>query len=163
MFGQICQKLWQVFNLISFKSIYVNINIAQKLLHGPLSGEFTGHRWIPLAKASDAELWCFLWSAGWVNNREAGDLRRHCAYYDVIIIILNDWHTQMWEMVIMASIIDKLCQTKSELRVRWCHRMKTFSALLVSCEGNVPITGGFLSQRANNMEMFHLVLTRTFF
>ena len=24
---------------------------------------FTGHQWIPLTKASDAELWCFLWSA----------------------------------------------------------------------------------------------------
>ena len=29
----------------------------------PLWGESTGHRWIPLTKASDAELWCFLWSA----------------------------------------------------------------------------------------------------
>ena len=28
---------------------------------GPLCGEFTGHRWVPLKKASDAELWCFLW------------------------------------------------------------------------------------------------------
>ena len=28
---------------------------------GPLCKEFTGHRWIPLTKASDAELWCFLW------------------------------------------------------------------------------------------------------
>ena len=26
-------------------------------------GDFTGHRWIPLTKASDAELWSFLWSA----------------------------------------------------------------------------------------------------
>ena len=26
---------------------------------GPLCGEFTGHRWIPLTKASDTELWCF--------------------------------------------------------------------------------------------------------
>ena len=26
----------------------------------PLCGEFTGHRWIPLKKPSDAELWCFL-------------------------------------------------------------------------------------------------------
>ena len=25
-------------------------------------GEFTSPRWIPLTKASDAELWCFLWS-----------------------------------------------------------------------------------------------------
>ena len=30
---------------------------------GPLCGEFTGDQWIPLTKASDAELWCFLWSA----------------------------------------------------------------------------------------------------
>ena len=29
---------------------------------GPLCGEFTGPRWIPRTKASDAELWCFLWS-----------------------------------------------------------------------------------------------------
>ena len=29
---------------------------------GPLCGEFIGHRWIPLTKASDAGLWCFLWS-----------------------------------------------------------------------------------------------------
>ena len=26
---------------------------------GPLCGEITGDRWIPLTKASDAELWCF--------------------------------------------------------------------------------------------------------
>ena len=30
---------------------------------GPLCGELAGHRWIPLTKASDAELSCFLWSA----------------------------------------------------------------------------------------------------
>ena len=57
---------------------------------GPLCREFTGHRWIPHTKASDAKLWCFLWSApwinGWVNNREAGDLRRHRAHYNVIVI-----------------------------------------------------------------------------
>ena len=57
---------------------------------GPLCGEFTGHRWIPLTKASDEERWCFLWSApwinGWVNNREADDLKRHRAHYDVIVV-----------------------------------------------------------------------------
>ena len=56
----------------------------------PLCGEFTGHWWIPHTKASDAELWCFLWSApwitGWVNNHEAGDLRRHHAHYDVTVM-----------------------------------------------------------------------------
>ena len=29
---------------------------------GHLCGEFTGPQWIPRTKASDAELWCFLWS-----------------------------------------------------------------------------------------------------
>ena len=57
---------------------------------GRLCGEFTGHRWIPRTKANDAELWCFLWSApwinGWVNNHEAGDLRRLRAHYDVIVM-----------------------------------------------------------------------------
>ena len=47
---------------------------------------FTGHRWIALTKASDAELWCFFLSAPWINNREAGDLRRHLAHYDVIVM-----------------------------------------------------------------------------
>ena len=30
---------------------------------GHLCGEFTCPRWIPRTKASNAELWCFLWSA----------------------------------------------------------------------------------------------------
>ena len=51
---------------------------------GHLCREFTSHWWIPPLKASDAELWWFLWSAprinGWVNNCEAGDLRRHLAH-----------------------------------------------------------------------------------
>ena len=55
---------------------------------GPLCGEFTGHRWIPLTKASDAELWCFLWSAPewtveqikwvWWFETPSRSLWRHC-------------------------------------------------------------------------------------
>ena len=52
--------------------------------NSPVTSEF------PAQKARDAELWCFLWSApwinGWVNNREAGDLRRHRAHYDVTLM-----------------------------------------------------------------------------
>ena len=54
---------------------------------GPLYGKFTGHRWIPLTKASDvASLMLYLicaWTIGWANNREAGDLRRYRTHYDV--------------------------------------------------------------------------------
>ena len=56
---------------------------------GPLCWEFTGHRWIPLTTASDAELFMFSLICAWinasVNNRESGDLRRHRAH-DVIVM-----------------------------------------------------------------------------
>ena len=37
---------------------------------GPLWGEFTGHRWIPLTKASDAELWLLLFAPEQNKNNE---------------------------------------------------------------------------------------------
>ena len=56
---------------------------------GHLCGEFTGHRWIPHTKASDAELSLrCVWINGWVNNREGGDLRRYRAHYDVTVMSL---------------------------------------------------------------------------
>ena len=56
---------------------------------GPLCGEFTGHRWIPRTKTSDAELWCFLGAApwiydwlkqsrGWWSGMPSRSLWRHC-------------------------------------------------------------------------------------
>ena len=44
----------------SFMMTSSNGNIFR--VTGRLCGEFTGPRWIPHTKASDAELWCFLWS-----------------------------------------------------------------------------------------------------
>ena len=73
---------------------------------GPLCGEFTGHRWLPRTKASDAELWCCLWSGpwtnGWVNNRDAGDLRRHCTHNDVIVMCYN--HCRYHCCICLASV-----------------------------------------------------------
>ena len=40
---------------------------------GLLCGEFTGHRWIPLTKASDADLWRFLWSAPETTVEQTGE------------------------------------------------------------------------------------------
>ena len=43
---------------------------------GHLCEEFTGPRWIPRTKASDAELWCFLWFAPrpdkWLSKQSWG-------------------------------------------------------------------------------------------
>ena len=50
----------------------------------PLCGEFTGHKgqWRGVLMFS---LIC-AWTNGWVNNRDAGDLRRHRAHYDVFVM-----------------------------------------------------------------------------
>ena len=61
---------------------------------------FTGHWWIPLTKASDAELWCFIWSAPEQTIEYiVGDLRRHRAHYDVTVI-----STQMQKIKIKTKI-----------------------------------------------------------
>ena len=60
-------QCWVIFSwtlgitLNSFMMASSNGNILR--VTGHLCREFTGHRWIPRATASDAELWCFLWSA----------------------------------------------------------------------------------------------------
>ena len=52
---------------------------------GHLCGEFTGDRWIPRTKTSDAKLWYFLWSAPWINvcgwwfKTPMCSLWRHCS------------------------------------------------------------------------------------
>ena len=56
---------------------------------GLLCGEFTGHRWIPCKGQWRGVLMLSLicaWINGLVNNRDAGDLWRHRAHYDVIVM-----------------------------------------------------------------------------
>ena len=45
--------------------------------NSPVPGEFPAQR--PVIS---------VWINGWVNNREAGDLRRYCAHYDVTVMII---------------------------------------------------------------------------
>ena len=37
----------------------------------------------------------------------------------------------------------QICTRTKYLLTWWCHQLETFSALLVPCEGNPPITGGY--------------------
>ena len=82
----------------SFKPIMTSSNESIFHVTGLLRGKFTGNRWIPHIKASDAGIWCFLWSVPWincwVNNHEAGDLRHQRAHYDVIVIWMSYYMAQ---------------------------------------------------------------------
>ena len=53
-----CHNIHQCIWLMTTSS---NGNILR--VTSPLCEEITGHRWIPLTKSSDADLWCFLWAA----------------------------------------------------------------------------------------------------
>ena len=54
--------------------------IQRSLVNSPHKGQWGGAVMFSLICA---------WINGWVNNREAGDLRRHRAHYDVTVILTN--------------------------------------------------------------------------
>ena len=55
--------LYKLLKLLITLYIMESSNAKTFRVTGHLCREFTGHRWIPRTKASDAELWSFLWSA----------------------------------------------------------------------------------------------------
>ena len=67
---------------------------------GPLCGEFSP---VPVNSPHKGQwrgalmfsLIC-VWINGWVNNREAGHLRRHRGHYDVIVMNHIEWH--LWHL-----------------------------------------------------------------
>ena len=70
----------------------------------------------------------------WVNNRKAGDLRRHCGHYDVNVMLhdyFNPWR---------------------------CHGMKTLSTFLALCEGRrwISLTYGQYSMRSVDVSFVSL-------
>ena len=65
--------------------------------NSPVTGEF------PVQRASNVENIPIWWRSlicagtyGWVNNPDAVDLRRQCAYYDVTVMHFEDSHTWWW-------------------------------------------------------------------
>ena len=59
---------------------------------GLLCGEFTDYRWRGALMFS---LICARIN-GWENNGDAGDLRRHLAYYDIIVMRSRHFANMMW-------------------------------------------------------------------
>ena len=53
--------------------------------NSPVTGEFPSQR--PVTQRFDVSLIC-AWIKGWVNNREASDLRHHRAHYDVTVMLV---------------------------------------------------------------------------
>ena len=90
---------WQALKgkLISSAAMMMSSNEYIFCVTGLLWGESTGHWWIPFTKlghwggALMFSLIC-IWTNGWANNRDAGDLRCHCAHYDVTVMLTASIH-----------------------------------------------------------------------
>ena len=111
------------------------------------------------------------WINGWVNNREAGDLRRHRGHYDVTVMKIQVKRVSLWEdypvnkkginglltRLLLERSFDGVFSRKCHLRLVchyfvwslpwWRHQMEAFSALPALCAGNSPVTGEFSAQR----------------
>ena len=111
---ELCLVTWGECCIIMMTSS--NRNIFR--ITGHLCGEFTGRWWIPKGQWRGAlmfSLICF-WINGWVNNREAGDLRRYRAHYDVIVMIV----------MVTWGVITVRKQTHQLQRNQWRDNLPTF-------------------------------------
>ena len=63
------------------------------------------------------------WMDGWVNNREAGDLRRHRAHYDVKIMIYSS------TLPLIGSSMGIHIRNPRRHRLRWLSRTQTAKTL----------------------------------
>ena len=62
------------------------------LVNDPLWGESSGHRWIPLTKTGDADIWCFLWSAPEQTVEQTIDM---LVIWDAIALIMMSLQWRM--------------------------------------------------------------------
>ena len=66
-------------------------------------GEFTSHRWIPFTQWRRALMFSLIcaWTNSWINDQDAGNLRRHRAHNDVTVMwcrIVIQWSEQPWDL-----------------------------------------------------------------
>ena len=112
----------------------------------------------------------YAWTNGWVNNRDASDLRHHRTQYDVRALINcksfmvirkgQQWVRRIWKYAVLGIIKNySLNYMVKSYRAWWRHQMETFTALLALCEVIPPVTGGFPSQRpvTRNFDIFFVM------
>ena len=75
--------------LTNIRNVAIKSVISLKthlIVSGHLWGESTSDQWIPLTKASDSELWCFLWSAPEQTVEQTNEMP---VIWDAIVLIMT--------------------------------------------------------------------------
>ena len=89
--------------------------------NSPVPGEFPAQR--PVTRSFDVFLIC-VWINDWINNREAGDLRRYRTHYDVIQMIYMEVALYNRRSPRFIYLI---------LLINWCIIYLIMSYLFVAC------------------------------
>ena len=153
---------------------------------GHLCGEFNGHMIVNSPQTGQwrgtliFHLIC-AWINGWVNNGEAGDLRRHRAHYDITVrMIANAWLVwgccpqirSSWHVLSYKTWLDTrpvLCQVKFRSSTAWmlhnddyllCLLEEFCLLILISLSKSVMRNNTELSKHGGNCS--HVELHRSF-
>ena len=78
------------------------------------------------------------WINGWVNNREAGDLRRHRAHYDVIVMT-NPWSAPRTLRSLVSHFENVVWSSKTNSKSEKLQSMPNSVVVIVSADGSPPL------------------------
>ena len=101
------ESAWRMMKYVyAHYCIYIMTSSNGNIFHitSLLCGEFTGDRWIPYTKASDAELWCFLWSAPEPTVEQT--METPVIWDAIVLIMMSLWC--IWSIRVMWITRDRL-------------------------------------------------------
>ena len=104
--------------------------IHRSPVNSPLKGQWRGALMFSLICA---------WINDWVNNRKAGDLRLHCAHYDVIVV-------SFFAVVFLVAYFIFLIFLGLPLLYLELHLGQFSSQGILSCWGFAPVATGNINQ-----------------
>ena len=99
--------------------------------NSPVTGEFPTHR--PVKRSFDISLICARIN-GWVNNREAGDLGRHRAHYDVNV--MEVFHLRWPFHRYSNSFVNECLAPANHITIMASRITRPSSVCLIVCSGS---------------------------
>ena len=135
--------MWKVFPCHGFIIVHWHDDVI-KWKHFPRYWPFVRGNHQPTINSPHKGQWCgalmfsliSVWTNGWVNNREPGDMRRYRAHCDVTVMCVN-FTFRRWQLPPYYTTVGMLEQTQYIGTSWWRQQMEIFSASLALCEGNL--------------------------
>ena len=116
---------------------------------GPSWGEITGHRWIPLTKATDTELWCYHWSA-----------HEQTVEQTIMMPLIRDPSRSLWPHCNVNCVFCYVLKKLNCIRDNFCKGLGCIpnkKAILVFRFYSLMYTGDFYSYEASVTKMFPIM------